>query len=750
MKRGVIVIYTLVLLLLMLLSACGLTPPSKQDALGDIRQGEVAREVAEIQAQGQVEAAQIAADAQKEAAGLQATAVAESAAVQATAVAEAAQVQAQSMARAILAAGSAGGAGGGSDAMADIDMMTDMGGDENGAAVKAVDLLGAWVEAGASQTDPFEYVGRDGNSYEASFETDVLPLFNTNNVWFEGQQACTGCHFGNNENSYHEMDLSTFEGIHLGGDVLSAPPGVSILGESEIGAGDFDWDHSKLRERLRNNRMPPGWEFDITETNRDGLCLNATNDGVEVMQFEYGCDLNAVGLLGAWIEAGAPETDPFAYGDATELSFERDVLPFFTQPNMWFDGSQACTGCHFGNTENSYHEMDLSSYEGMMLGGDVLSSPPGVPIFGQSEVGATDYDWDHSKMRSRLRNNRMAPGIEFDITEENRDGPWVLHGQPVADNSAGAPAAAAEMLAIGGGECAVKAVDLVGSWIMASAPDTSFEFVADDGSNCEGTFEADVLPLFNTNNLWFEGSQACTGCHFGNNENSYHEMDLSTFEGIHLGGDVLSAPPGVSILGESEIGAGDFDWDHSKLRERLRNNRMPPGWEFDITETNRDGLCLNATNDGVEVMQFEYGCDLNAVGLLGAWIEAGAPETDPFAYGDATELSFERDVLPFFTQPNMWFDGSQACTGCHFGNTENSYHEMDLSSYEGMMLGGDVLSSPPGVPIFGQSEVGATDYDWDHSKMRSRLRNNRMAPGIEFDITEENRDGPMILAGTMK
>jgi hypothetical protein len=44
----------------------------------------------------------------------------------------------------------------------------------------------------------------------------------------------------------------------------------SILGESAPGAGDFDWDHSKLKERLRNNRMAPGWDFDITEENRDG------------------------------------------------------------------------------------------------------------------------------------------------------------------------------------------------------------------------------------------------------------------------------------------------------------------------------------------------------------------------------------------------------------------------------------------------------------------------------------------------
>ncbi len=619
-----------------------------------------------------------------------------------------------------------------------------------GAAAKAVDLLAAWVDAGAPETDPFDYIGVDGNSYQGLFAVDILPLFTESDLWYEGAQACTGCHFANSEASYHEMDLSTYEGIMLGGDVLSAPPGTPILGQSAIGATDYDWAHSKLRARLRDNRMPPGWEFDITETNRDGLCVEASNDGVTILPGEYGCELNGVSLIAAWVEAGAPETDAFDYGGAA-LNFERDVLPFFTEADMWYEGSQACTGCHFANSEASYHEMDMSTYEGIMLGGDVLSSPPGTPILGQSAIGETDYDWSHSKLRDRLRNNRMPPGIEFDITEENRDGPFVLHGRlatepppPPPQETAGESGPSLQEM------CAVKAVSLLGAWVNAGAPETApFGYLSDAGNACGGTFEADVLPLFTENNVWYEGAQACTGCHFGNTENSYHEMDLSTYAGILSGADVLSSPPGVPMLGQSAVGETDYDWDHSKLRARLRNNRMPPGWEFDITETNRDGLCVEVSADGVAILPGEYGCELNGVGLIAAWVEAGAPETDAFDYGD-TALTFERDVLPFFTEEGMWFEGSQACTGCHFANSETSYHEMDMSSYAGIMLGGDVLSAPPGVPILGQSEVGATDYDWAASKLRERLRNNRMPPGIAFDITEENRDGPIILAGKKK
>jgi hypothetical protein len=303
---------------------------------------------------------------------------------------------------------------------------------EFGAAAKAVDLIAAWVEAGAPETEAFNYTGIDGNTYPATFEVDILPLFTENGLWFEGAQACAGCHFGNTEASYHEMSLASYDGLMKGGDVLSSPPGAPILGQSKVGATDFNFDASRLRTRLRNNRMPPGWPFDITETNRNGPCVQVSAQGVTLAldadgKITYGCELNAVGVIEAWVNAGAPENQPFEYG-GEDLTFARDVQPFFTQPNMWFEGSQACSGCHFGNTENSYHEMDLSTYEGMLKGGDVLSSPPGVPILGQSQVGATDFDFEHSKLRERLRNNRMPPGVEFDITEENRDGPIVLAG----------------------------------------------------------------------------------------------------------------------------------------------------------------------------------------------------------------------------------------------------------------------------------------------------------------------------------
>ena len=106
------------------------------------------------------------------------------------------------------------------------------------------------------------------------------------------------------------------------------------------------------------------------EVSDDGVIVVVDSDG----NLQVGCDLNALGVLDAWTEAGALEFETFNYGSRV-LTFERDVQPFFTEAGMWFEGSQACSSCHFGNNENSYHEMDLSSFAGILLGGDVIFDP---------------------------------------------------------------------------------------------------------------------------------------------------------------------------------------------------------------------------------------------------------------------------------------------------------------------------------------------------------------------------------------
>ena len=438
--------------------------------------------------------------------------------------------------------------------------------DVNGTEIYAVDLIGAWVDAGAPEEDAF-------GDYGATFADNVVPLFTTPNLWFEGAQACAECHFANTPESYHEMSLVTYEGIRSGSDVLEDPPGESILGESEVMAGDFDWENSELKHRLRDNRMPPGANFLLDESNRDGpLVLHgvAIDNEVELDEpFSEGeCEVRAVNLIGAWVEGGAPNgTFEFTAEDGSTCDgdFTVDVLPLFTQINAWGQGSPACTSCHYANSEESYHEMNLSSYEGIRAGVDVLEDPPGGSLLGESSPGAGDFDWENSELRHRLRDNRMPAHAPFIIDESNRDGP---------------------LLDVNGTE--IYAVDLIGAWVDAGAPE------ADNFGDYGATFADNVLPLFTTPDLWFDGAQACAECHFANTPESYHEMSLVTYEGIRSGSDVLEDPPGESILGESEVMAGDFNWDESELRHRLRDNRMPPGSVFLLDESNRDGPLMMA------------------------------------------------------------------------------------------------------------------------------------------------------------
>jgi len=296
----------------------------------------------------------------------------------------------------------------------------------------AVVLMEMWVESGAPNGE-FEYTDTSGNMQIANFDDDILPMFTMDGYWAhdedgmfdtDGEESaisCAGCHGSTEDDradSEHEMNVGSYEGLMGGADALSKPPGVGLFGESVIGAADYDWKNSKMKGRLRNNRMPAGMINDHTEENRDGPCLL---NGALVANDKYICDAgeeNAVNVLAAWVNSGAENNE----------HFDNVILPMFTTGEYWAPDTLACSDCH-GSTEedraDSEHEMNVGSYAGLMGGADALSKPPGVGLFGESVIGAADYDWGHSKMKGRLRNNRMPAGIINDHTEENRDGPLV-------------------------------------------------------------------------------------------------------------------------------------------------------------------------------------------------------------------------------------------------------------------------------------------------------------------------------------
>jgi Histidine kinase-, DNA gyrase B-, and HSP90-like ATPase len=79
--------------------------------------------------------------------------------------------------------------------------------------VVALDLIGAWVNAGKPETDPFEFASVEGKTCIGSFAKDVQPLFVTPNLWFKGALACASCHTSDIENAAANMSLGSYAGL---------------------------------------------------------------------------------------------------------------------------------------------------------------------------------------------------------------------------------------------------------------------------------------------------------------------------------------------------------------------------------------------------------------------------------------------------------------------------------------------------------------------------------------------------------
>jgi len=215
----------------------------------------------------------------------------------------------------------------------------------------------------------------------------VATLMRIPNAFGEGA-ACVVCHSSNDpEQSYRGLDLTTCEGIKAG---ATEEPAHALFEPGKSG-------ESRLRRHLRNNRMPYGVPFD------------APRDTANIRTIE------------TWIDDGA-KNDEF---------FENEVLPLMKDPQA-FGGFQACTDCHMSNQEPpSFHEMDLTSYEGIMLGADsvahaAVGEEPTMIVFPGDAAGSPLYQ--------RLVENRMPAGIE---PSENRDHPniqilmqWIDQGAP--------------------------------------------------------------------------------------------------------------------------------------------------------------------------------------------------------------------------------------------------------------------------------------------------------------------------------
>ena len=337
-------------------------------------------------------------------------------------------------------------------------------------------------------------------------------------------------------------------------------------------------------------------------------------------------------------------------GTPKEGTWLGTVKPLFTTANSFHSSHQACSSCH--NGLEGAHQLDLGTYWGVMSGADVKEQPPGVDILGRdvtcvgksADMAANTCvpDWDKSKLKARLRNTRMPPGWSFDIAEGNRDtleigviATWMLHGgkdgKPT-DGTVGYGSLLTDLklctLKDSGGVtldemiidtntvsvCSVPAGSPTDATVGTPAALTNFWVTAPAAADTVGS----LLTRANTFHTSADGTghMACNGCHSG--VDGAHQLDLSTYAGIFNGADSVEAPPGTDILGRDATCVGklpDFTgntclpaWGKSKMRERLRNSRMPPGWGDDGTAYSEK----TANRDSAEILKVE------------AWVTAGA------------------------------------------------------------------------------------------------------------------------------
>jgi hypothetical protein len=94
-----------------------------------------------------------------------------------------------------------------------------------------------------------------------------------------------------------------------------------------------------------------------------------TGRGIVVVSVQ--CQIAAVDLIGAWVDAGSPETKSFQFTDLNGQHCEttyKEIEALFVKANLWYSDSLSCTSCHSVDLTISPAQLDLSSYAGIMSG----------------------------------------------------------------------------------------------------------------------------------------------------------------------------------------------------------------------------------------------------------------------------------------------------------------------------------------------------------------------------------------------
>lgn len=119
------------------------------------------------------------------------------------------------------------------------------------------------------------------------------------------------------------------------------------------------------------------------------------------------CQVSAQDLVGAWVTAGSPESEPFpftdVYGEACEGTFTNDVQHLFVDNSVWYSGQLGCTSCHNASLSDRSIGLDLSSYEGILAGSRrSYEGATGTSILG-------DGDWEASLLHAVLVGQGLGP-----------------------------------------------------------------------------------------------------------------------------------------------------------------------------------------------------------------------------------------------------------------------------------------------------------------------------------------------------
>jgi hypothetical protein len=145
-------------------------------------------------------------------------------------------------------------------------------------------------------------------------------------------------------------------------------------------------------------------------------------------------------------------------------------------------------------------------------------------------------------------------------------------------------------------------------------------------------------------------------------------------------------------------------------------------------------------------------CKITAVQLIGSWVDAGYPETDPFKFtdskGTACVGTFTTDIQKIFLTPNLWYDGAASCNTCHNSQLLPAYKSMDLSTYAGILAG----SNRADANAKGNDILGAGVWE------KALLKGMIFAPDGKTEINRPSMplgrpatvpaEGPMLSAGT--